>query len=225
MLSIYSIKWKSFTLVTIRTSVLAATVFLVVFTLALRLGALSPMSSSECSVLVSDWSELCWDDVSSARDAAASERAARGKNRDGGHSLIHSFLHSVSHSKGQCFHETHWKMKRQEWWRGRLMDWDSRGRTSSRWATDTRKWVDSSSNCSLYYPLVVTSHDRVGRCRFWSSAQTTQQRKLPVQLFSLLQTEKHFVIKSISTNSFFSQVNRNCSQLLHRCTQCKSWTM
>lgn len=41
------------------TSVLAAAVFLVVFTLALRLGALSPTSSSECSALVSDWSELC----------------------------------------------------------------------------------------------------------------------------------------------------------------------
>lgn len=63
------------------TSVLAAAAaaaagFLVALTLVVRLGALSPTSSSECSVLVSDWSELCWDDVSSARDMAARERAA-----------------------------------------------------------------------------------------------------------------------------------------------------
>lgn len=57
------------------TSVLAAAGFLVALTLVLRLGAFSPTSSSECSVLVSDWSELCWDDVSSARDVAAKERA------------------------------------------------------------------------------------------------------------------------------------------------------
>lgn len=42
----------------------------------LRLGALSPRSSSECSVLVSDMSELCWDEASSAKAAAAAERAA-----------------------------------------------------------------------------------------------------------------------------------------------------
>lgn len=57
------------------TSVLAATGFLVALTLVARLGALSPASSSECSVLVSDRSELCWDEVSSARDVAAKERA------------------------------------------------------------------------------------------------------------------------------------------------------
>lgn len=80
--------------------------------------------------------------------------------------------------------------------------------------------MDSFSNCSLYYPLVVTSHDRVGCCRFWSSAQTTQQRKLPVQIFSLLQTEKHFVIKSISTNSFTSEPSRI---IKIKCTEKKSF--
>lgn len=68
-------------MITVRTSVLAAAGFLVAFTLVLRLGALSPTSSSECSALVSDWSELCWDDVSSMRDVAASERAADLKNK------------------------------------------------------------------------------------------------------------------------------------------------
>lgn len=63
------------------TSVLAAAGFLVALTLVLRLCPLSPTSSSECSVLVSDRSELCWDDVSSIRDAAATERAA-GQDRD-----------------------------------------------------------------------------------------------------------------------------------------------
>lgn len=62
--------------VTVVTSVFTAAGFLVVFPAVLRLGALSPKSSSECSVLVSDWSELCWDEASSARDAAATERAA-----------------------------------------------------------------------------------------------------------------------------------------------------
>jgi len=57
------------------TSVLAAGGFLVALTLA-RFGALSPASSSECSVLVSDWSELCWDEASSTMDAVAEERAA-----------------------------------------------------------------------------------------------------------------------------------------------------
>lgn len=51
-------------------------VFFVTLTAVPRLGALSIMSSSECSVLVSDWSELCWDDTSSAMDVVARERAA-----------------------------------------------------------------------------------------------------------------------------------------------------
>lgn len=59
-----------------QTSVLAAAGFLVAFTLVPRFGTFSPTSSSECSALVSDWSELCCDDASSARDVAAKERAA-----------------------------------------------------------------------------------------------------------------------------------------------------
>lgn len=58
------------------TSVLAAAGFLVVLTADTRLGAFSATSSSECSVLVSDWSELCWDAASSARDVLVKERAA-----------------------------------------------------------------------------------------------------------------------------------------------------
>jgi len=76
---VYRIVWKlsaSSSLITGPTSVFAATGFLVVLVLALRLAVLSPTSSSECSVLVSDWSEPCRDDVSSERAAAAEERAA-----------------------------------------------------------------------------------------------------------------------------------------------------
>lgn len=68
------------------TSVLAAAGFLVALMVDARLGAFSPTSSSECSVLASDWSELCWDDASSARDVAAKERAAK-LNEIGGHSM------------------------------------------------------------------------------------------------------------------------------------------
>ena len=58
------------------TSVLTVTDFLAVFAVLPRLSVFSATSSSECSVLVSDWSELCWDDASSASEGAASERAA-----------------------------------------------------------------------------------------------------------------------------------------------------
>lgn len=58
------------------TSVFAAG-FLVVLAVAavVRFEAFSPPSSSECSVLASDWSELWWDDISSERDVEAIERA------------------------------------------------------------------------------------------------------------------------------------------------------
>lgn len=55
---------------------LTVAVFLVVLAVLLRFGAFSATSSSECSVLASDWSEPCWDEASSAREVAASERAA-----------------------------------------------------------------------------------------------------------------------------------------------------
>lgn len=58
------------------TSVFTVAGFFVVFAVLPRLGVFSATSSSECSVLVSDWSELCWDDASSASEVAASERAA-----------------------------------------------------------------------------------------------------------------------------------------------------
>ena len=57
------------------TSVLAAAGFLVALTLAVRfMGTFSTTSSSECSVLASDWSELCWDDASSAGSVDADEK-------------------------------------------------------------------------------------------------------------------------------------------------------
>ncbi len=58
------------------TSVLAAAGFLAALTLWVRLGALSAASSSECSVLVSDWSserELCCDSVSAGMGVARTE--------------------------------------------------------------------------------------------------------------------------------------------------------
>lgn len=58
------------------TSVFTVASFLVVFAVLPRLDVFSATSSSECSVLVSDWSELCWDDASSASEVAASKRAA-----------------------------------------------------------------------------------------------------------------------------------------------------
>lgn len=60
----------------VRTSVLTVAVFLVVLAVLPRLAAFSTTSSSECSVRVSDWSEPCWEDASSARELAARERAA-----------------------------------------------------------------------------------------------------------------------------------------------------
>lgn len=70
------------------TSVLTAG-FLVALTVV-RLGVFSPMSSSECSVLVSDRSELCWDEASSARDAAAKERAAGLDTEFSGYAVFQS---------------------------------------------------------------------------------------------------------------------------------------
>ncbi len=58
------------------TSVLAAAGFLAALTLGVRLGALSAASSSECSVLLSDWSserELCSDSVSAGMGVARTE--------------------------------------------------------------------------------------------------------------------------------------------------------
>lgn len=69
-------KRKSYWSVCVCTSVLTVAGFLVVFAVLLRLGVFSATSSSECSVLVSDWSELCWDDASSTSEVAVSKRAA-----------------------------------------------------------------------------------------------------------------------------------------------------
>lgn len=76
-----------------QTSVLAAAGFLAALTLAVRLGALSAASSSECSVLLSDCSserELCCDSVSAGMGVART-----GENHNDGYSLdrIHTLQH------------------------------------------------------------------------------------------------------------------------------------
>lgn len=77
------------------TSVLAAAGFLAALTLVVRLGALSAASSSECSVLLSDWSserELSCDSVSAGMGVARTK-----ENNKDGHRLDIISLSTLQH--------------------------------------------------------------------------------------------------------------------------------